>query len=85
MNFCFVLINRCTCGNCTVMESHLECVCCQEQPKVVFRCKEEDPQPTCITQHPGFDGVALNHHNLRAVYFHYAQQYNGLEGIPTHK
>uniref|UniRef100_A0A8C6TKG6 P2X purinoreceptor 7 intracellular domain-containing protein n=1 Tax=Neogobius melanostomus TaxID=47308 RepID=A0A8C6TKG6_9GOBI len=46
----------CTCGHCTSL-SPRENMCCRETPKVGV--------DTCITQHPGFEPVALNPYVLK--------------------
>ena len=70
------------------MATEQECVCCQEIPEVLNRLYEEygdDAHQKCITQHPGFEAIALNPHNLRAVYWAYRQQYNPNRQDPQHE
>ncbi|KAK3744182.1 hypothetical protein QZH41_020569, partial [Actinostola sp. cb2023] len=54
----------CTCGNCVVMETIQESVCCRATPAIqneilVLDLGRENP-PLCITDHPGFQPVCLN-------------------------
>lgn len=44
---------------------------------------QEEPQ--CITQHPGFHAVALNHWALQAVYLSYAKDFNDVAEMELHK
>uniref|UniRef100_A0A8C6U6S8 P2X purinoreceptor 7 intracellular domain-containing protein n=1 Tax=Neogobius melanostomus TaxID=47308 RepID=A0A8C6U6S8_9GOBI len=62
---------ECLCGNCTSL-SPVENVCCRETPKVMHRCQQVGVN-TCITEHPGFEAVALNPYVLQAVYGTYLQ------------
>ncbi|XP_013881450.1 P2X purinoceptor 7 [Austrofundulus limnaeus] len=61
----------CTCGHCSSL-SPVENVCCRETPKVMNRCEQVGVY-TCITDHPGFQLVALNPYVLQAVYGTYVQ------------
>ncbi|PIK35598.1 hypothetical protein BSL78_27578 [Apostichopus japonicus] len=49
----------CHCGHCVVMPTARECRCCREIGKVRNVMDEEGA--TCITLHPGFEAVCLNH------------------------
>ena len=71
----------CVCGNCQVMDSNEECKCCTEIKEMrgkneeVVEHKEAKEVPLCITQHPGFEAVCLNHWVLQAAWYQYKQQY----------
>lgn len=64
---------RCSCGNCEVMPTARECICCNEVQRVLDVKNEEDI--SCITQHPGFSPVCLDVHVLGVAYFQYRQEY----------
>lgn len=66
---------RCACGNCEIMPTAHECVCCCEIDEVVQKKEESDTQLTCITDHEGFEPVCLNLYVLQTAYFSYRQQY----------
>ncbi|XP_063416278.1 uncharacterized protein LOC134697922 [Mytilus trossulus] len=63
----------CSCGNCEVMPTARECICCNEVQRVLDVKNEEDI--SCITQHPGFSPVCLDVHVLGVAYFQYRQEY----------
>ena len=64
---------RCHCGNCQIMSTTEECICCCEIAQVV--AKLEDGGAPCITEHEGFDAVCLNRWVLQTAYYQYKQQY----------
>ncbi|XP_062605333.1 uncharacterized protein LOC134267130 [Saccostrea cucullata] len=70
----------CTCGNCIVMPTAAECVCCQEVDRVHALLEESENAINCITFHPGFHPACLNVYVLQIAYYQYRQQYN--ESIP---
>ncbi|XP_061192987.1 P2X purinoceptor 7-like [Saccostrea echinata] len=70
----------CTCGNCIVMPTAAECVCCQEVDRVHALVEESENAINCITSHPGFHPACLNLYVLQIAYYQYRQQYN--ESIP---
>lgn len=70
---------RCSCGNCVVMATVQECVCCREQDRVNAKTTEQ-PDITCITKHPGFQPVCLNTEVLRTAYYAYRQHYRDEAG-----
>ena len=79
---------RCNCGSCQRLNRVEECVCCSEIDCVVAKNNEAveaeglNEPPVCITQHPGFNAVCLNHRVLQTAWYQYKQQYH--EG-PEHK
>ena len=86
-----VLLFRCTCDNCQIMDRREECICCQEIEEVlntnlnaVFE-GDISETPTCITQHPGFLAVCTNKWVLRTAWFQYKQQYQDSYEGPEHK
>jgi len=65
---------RCVCQHCEHMQSAIECVCCQEIPKIKDLI-EECEGIECITSHPGFAPSCLNETVLKIAYYSYRQQY----------
>jgi hypothetical protein len=52
---------RCACGQCSIMNTVQECVCCREIGTIVGKINQlEDSSILCITAHPGFNFVCLN-------------------------
>uniref|UniRef100_A0AAV2KCS4 P2X purinoreceptor 7 intracellular domain-containing protein n=1 Tax=Knipowitschia caucasica TaxID=637954 RepID=A0AAV2KCS4_KNICA len=72
----------CLCGNCTSLSPE-ENVCCRETPKVMHRCQQVGVN-TCITEHPGFEAVALNPYVLQAVYGTYLQLFGDMPETMVH-
>jgi hypothetical protein len=54
--------------------------------EVGVELEDDPPQPTCITEHKGFDAVCINEDVLETAWFQYRQQYgrNAYTG-PKHK
>ena len=50
----------CRCGNCIVMPTVRECVCCQEVAAIQYRIPTESESLTCITRNPSFTTVVLD-------------------------
>lgn len=82
---------RCECGSCQRLNRVVECVCCAEIDCVVAKNNEAveaeglaEP-PICITQHPGFHAVCLNHWVLQTAWYQYKQQYKDSYEGPSHK
>ncbi|XP_052708921.1 uncharacterized protein LOC128183804 [Crassostrea angulata] len=69
----------CTCGNCPLMSTIEESVCCHEIPQIMTVLKE-DPGKPCIVAHNGFEPVCLHPSNLRTTYYNYRQHYDNLPG-----
>ena len=85
----YLLWYRCTCGNCQQMATNAECVCCQEIPQVSIELENtaretRDPIAACITEHPGFREVCLNHWVLEIAWLTYRSQYNEPYDGPLH-
>ena len=74
------MLCRCACGNCIVMPSAQECVCCKEVHEVAS--KTSSAGVDCIILHPGFESVCLDVWVLQTAYYSYRQHYgeNGVEG-----
>ena len=69
-------IFRCKCGNCFIMPTARECVCCHELSKIKSIFEEgDDMNITCIIAHPGFPPACLNKYVLQIAYYQYKQQY----------
>ena len=66
----FVYYYRCQCGQCTVMPTATECVCCREIDHMDNMLQYFN-SVVCITSHEGFENVCLNVWVLQAVYFSY--------------
>ena len=68
------------------MPTSLECVCCREINRTVAKIIEEnDSTVTCITGHPGLQGVCLNIHVwvLQATYFQYRKEHGSSLSPPS--
>ena len=66
------------------MPTSLECVCCREISRTVAKISEaNDSAVTCITGHPGFEGVFLNVWVLQAAYFQYRQEHGSSFSPPS--
>ena len=63
------------------MPTDEECLCCMEVEAVVNKCKEADPVPICMTDHPGFEAVW----KLQAVYYAYRQYYGHMQHQSLHE
>jgi len=68
---------RCLCGNCQIMETELESVCCVELEKVMGVWKA-DEEISCITMHEGFGPICLNPYVLQVAYYGYRQNYGDM-------
>ncbi|XP_064616299.1 uncharacterized protein LOC135480400 [Liolophura sinensis] len=64
----------CKCGNCIIMPSAAECVCCPEITVIYARCEEMDVRVPFITGHRGFEPVCLNPYVFNVTYYPYMQQ-----------
>lgn len=65
---------RCSCGNCRIMPTEYESICCQEICAVAN--KTGNAQIKCITEHDGFAPNFLNHHVVELAVF----EFNGTDG-----
>lgn len=83
--------NRCKCGNCQIMDTTKECICCQEIDALVNKNLElviegtVQQVPCCITQHPGFLAVCTNKWVLETAKYRYRQQYTDAYHGPEHR
>ncbi|KAI8490854.1 hypothetical protein Bbelb_312730 [Branchiostoma belcheri] len=66
--------NWCTCGQCEVMNSEVESVCCREQARV-SETRAQVQGIECITEHIGFQPVCLNEYVLLTAHYQYQDQY----------
>jgi hypothetical protein len=68
----------------TIINMYCELMpCCNYQ--VMNKC-EESPEPVqCITNHPGFQSIALCPWNLQAVYYGYRQQHGDMTQTTLHE
>jgi hypothetical protein len=71
-----ILYFRCECGECGLMPTLEESVCCCEIERVQAK-KERDPEVVvrCITELEGFGAVCLNSDVLETAYYQYREQY----------
>ena len=73
------------------MDREEECVCCKETECIQNKLLESvsvgecNEQPSCITLHPGFNVVCLNHWVLETAWLQYKQQYNSTYDGPENK
>ena len=69
-------IIRCTCGHCIVVPTPGECICCQENVRMITKMGEAGmPGLMCIINHPGFQTVCLGHWVLHTAYYQYRQEH----------
>ena len=62
---------RCDCGNCQIMSSMEECICCQEIPAV--RENAEMSGVNCITDSQIFKDNCLNRNVLQVSMYEYIE------------
>ena len=67
-----------------MMDTAIECVCCQEIGEMMDKMSENDTEISCITNHEGFEPVCLNRWVLQTAYFVYRERY-GSEDRPIHE
>ena len=86
MNYCLGGLLRCECGNCQVMPTARECVCCCEIDQVNEKKQEtwSGSEVACIVDHESFESVCLNVWVLQAAYFAYRYHYGEVGGL-THE
>ena len=53
-------IFRCKCGNCQMMATPRECICCLHTATIRAPVKDRVGTYKCITAHPGFEVNCLN-------------------------
>lgn len=64
---------RCHCGQCVVMATEDESVCCREQEKVLQKIPDS---AKCILDHHNFHSVCLNEDVLEVAYYTYKHYRN---------
>ena len=79
------ILYRCQCGECEVMPTNHECICCCEVETVVNKFQESENDISCITHHEGFESVCLNVWVLQTAYFNYRQHYGEAEEKTVHE
>ena len=57
----------CTCGQCTVMATAQECICCQELENAKVYIDELPREATCISENADFTNVVTRRSVLRAA------------------
>lgn len=75
-----IIVYRCLCKCCKVMEKVDECTCCLEILKMADRVTtwntDNVPKPiSCIPEHPGFIAGCLNIWALKIAYHQYKQEH----------
>ena len=76
---------RCQCGNCVIMPTGRECVCCCEVESVVEKKEENHTDISCITDHEGFTPVCLDVWVLQTAYSNYRYRYGDPEEKHIHE
>ena len=74
----YIILNytRCQCGNCEVMPTPTERVCCREISATADKIgTSESSAIQCITNHEGFDAVCHKVWVLQTSYFTYQYHY----------
>ncbi|XP_064639324.1 P2X purinoceptor 7-like [Lineus longissimus] len=76
------LSSWCQCGNCAIMETARECVCCCGVKQV--QAKLDDPALAgahlgCVTDHPGLEGICYNIWTLEVAAMAYKQRYGSIK------
>nr|CAB3264614.1 P2X purinoceptor 7-like [Phallusia mammillata] len=66
-------LSCCECTRCVSAQNAMKFVCCQEVQSVKIRTQEFKPETKCITDHPGFQAVCLNHWVLQVAYYQHLQ------------
>ena len=79
-------MDRCECGNCQIMPTARECICCCEIDQIITKKQESGngSEVLCIINHEGFAPVCLNLWVLQTAYFAYRQHYGDMEEV-THE
>ena len=79
------------CGSCQRLNQVVDCIYCAQIDCVVAKNNEAvetdglaEP-PICITQHPGFHTICLNHWVLQMAWYQCKQQYQDSYEGPSHK
>ena len=71
----FLYKHRCSCGNCRIMPTVRECLCCKEVDRITDIMTEGVTHAQCICEHPGCHPVCLDRYVLQVAYYKYRQQY----------
>ena len=88
VNYLWLLFCRCKCGNCVIMPTVTECVCCCEIAKVVQKIENNPIRISCITQHEGFNDVCLNRWVLQTAFYQFCRSHGSqtpVEDDATHR
>lgn len=72
-------------GNCVIMPTGRECVCCCEVESVVEKKEENHTDISCITDHEGFTPVCLDVWVLQTAYSNYRYHYGDPEEKHIHE
>lgn len=67
------------CGNCVIMPSAAECVCCKEIENIQSRMEAHGSHVDCVTSHPGFHPACLNVYVLQIAHSQCRQQYKTIQ------
>ncbi|XP_041348808.1 uncharacterized protein LOC121378581 isoform X1 [Gigantopelta aegis] len=74
----------CDCGNCALMATVEECLCCMEVPAARYKADMADDE--CVSQHEGFIVNCLNMHVLELAMLDYVRMDGPLDdNDPIHE
>ncbi|XP_071834549.1 uncharacterized protein [Apostichopus japonicus] len=68
------VLDWCQCGNCTLMQTVTESICCREYQPILDTMQQTDTPDACITQHEAFDRIVLCPFVLRVAYIGYCNR-----------
>lgn len=68
------------------MPTNVECLCCQEVPRIIEMTDEEQLDINCITEHEGFIVNCTNRHVILTSIYEFLEDYGPTDdNDPPHK